>query len=473
MSSSDTKWTRVCNLLLSPKFAIAVGIFERIIFFFWGLYQDAVMEPRFTDIDYFVFTDAARFVQDSASNSIYGNTPYARETYRYTPLLAWMLLPTTWFFSFGKVLFACGDIVAGILMLGILRATRVPPRTAVLYAGAVWLWNPMVSIISTRGSSEGLLGAIVMALLYAVERKRVVVGGIVAGFAVHFKIYPVIYIPTVIWSLASTEPGAVGGPGLKSRASIFPSRLASKSRLLNFVNTDRLLFALTSLFSFIFFTGWMYIIYGTPFLQHTYFHHLSRIDHRHNFSPYSTLLYMASSPSASSLSFGNKIIDVLLQPQLWAFFPQLFLSGLLIPLLFAKRDVPKTMFLQTFAFVTFNKVCTAQYFMWYMVLLPFYLPSLTAYLMGKKEGSEESTKPTSQEKKVSISTQQDTKRKVYGVLTGLTMAGLWIAAQALWVRQGYLLEFLGVSTFYPGLFVATLVFFGVNCGLLGMFIRAM
>lgn len=90
--------------------------------------------------------------------------------------------------------------------------------------------------------------------------------------------------------------------------------------------------------------------YGTPFLIHTYFHHVSRIDHRHNFSPYNTLLYLTSAiPSASSLRIESL-----------AFLPQLLLSCVLIPLALAKRDLATSMMAQTFAFVTFNKVCTSQ-----------------------------------------------------------------------------------------------------------------
>lgn len=469
-----------------------IGIIERVVIFFWGLYQDANMEPRFTDIDYFVFTDASRFMKlgssktdlaVSAASSLLSDvigTPYERETYRYTPILAWLLLPTTWFFSFGKVLFAVGDIIAGIFILRILISSMgMPVKKAVLYTSAVWLWNPMVSIISTRGSSEGLLGAIVMALLYAVSKNQMLAAGVVAGFAVHFKIYPIIYIPTVIWSLSSNSPMAQEEEGQKNRNknininvsagrnSIFPSSIARSSPILNFINWDRLMFGLTSLVSFLVFTGWMYMLYGTPFLQHTYFHHLSRIDHRHNFSPYSTLLYISSSPPAVELSSASSasasfVSRFLSQSSSWAFFPQLFLSGFLLPLLFAKRDVPKTMFLQTFAFVTFNKVCTAQYFMWYMVLFPFYLPSLVSYLVPQVAAATAAT-PRS----------NNSQWPIYGISVGLTMTGLWLGAQAFWVRQGYLLEFLGSSTFYPGLFISTLLFFIVNCMCLGLFIRAM
>jgi phosphatidylinositol glycan class M len=57
-----------------------------------------------------VFTDAAKYVLD-------GSSPYERATYRYTPLLAYMMLPNlTWFRAFGKVLFVLCDLIAGFLI---------------------------------------------------------------------------------------------------------------------------------------------------------------------------------------------------------------------------------------------------------------------------------------------------------------------------------------------------------------------
>lgn len=389
---------------------LVLAVLQRIAFFAWGLYQDAHMEPLFTDIDYFVFTDAAQFVN-------MGMSPYARETYRYTPLLAWLLLPTqTWFFSFGKCLFALGDIVAGLLAIDTLRINGVPPKRAALYS-SVWLLNPMVSAISTRGSSEGLLGAIVMSMLWAVSARRYVLAGLCAGLSVHFKIYPVIYMSTLIW----------GMPG--PRNFVLPS----------FYTRDRLVLAVWTIASFALLTGGFYYVYGYEFLHHAYLHHLSRIDHRHNFSPYSLLLYMApleDSTVGKFLSVDSTLGSSLLHPETWSFIPQLGLSAIVIPFVFAKTSIAKSMFLQTFVFVTFNKVCTSQYFMWYMVLLPFFLGSMANVSRARL------------------------------AITG----ALWVLAQVWWIRQGYLLEFLGLSTFYPGLFAATLIFFAVNCGAVGLFL---
>ncbi len=53
---------------------------------------------------------------------------------------------------------------------------------------------------------------------------------------------------------------------------------------------------------------------------------------------------------------------------------------------------------------------------------------------------------------------------------GVTALALWVLAQALWLQQGYNLEFLGLSTFLPGLWLSSLIFFAVNCFILGLII---
>jgi phosphatidylinositol glycan class M len=181
----------------SPFLVFSSSVALRVILFFYGLWQDANSPMKYTDIDYYVFTDAARFTAN-------GYSPYDRETYRYTPLLAWVLLPTAWsstWFSFGKVLFAIGDILAGWLIVLVLRGSYgMPPERSLKFA-SIWLLNPMVATISTRGSSEGLLGVMVIALLWAIMQRKIYLAGILLGLGVHFKIYPVIYAPSIIWWL--------------------------------------------------------------------------------------------------------------------------------------------------------------------------------------------------------------------------------------------------------------------------------
>ena len=120
---------------------IFLSILLRLILIVYGIYHDAHSPLKYTDVDYFVFTDAARFVYSRQS-------PYRRETYRYTPLLAWLLVPTAWHgcFAFGKVLFALGDIAAGWIMIIILRGRGMSHDRSLKYA-SIWLLNPMVQNI--------------------------------------------------------------------------------------------------------------------------------------------------------------------------------------------------------------------------------------------------------------------------------------------------------------------------------------
>ncbi|KAL8703837.1 MAG: hypothetical protein Q9201_002987 [Fulgogasparrea decipioides] len=321
----------------------------RVVLLIYGLLQDAYSPIKYTDIDYFVFTDAARYVSQ-------GQSPYERETYRYTPLLAWVLLPTSWqgafWFSFGKVLFAFSDVVAGWLMVLVLQSAGQGAMTneRALKLATTWLLNPMVANISTRGSSEGLLGVIVVALLWAVTRRQIIVAGVLLGLSVHLKIYPFIYGPSIVWYLESSRPPA---PVEKHSPSLPPTtdKQASFNSILNFFNRSRIILCISSLATFAALNALMYAIYSDSFLQHTFFYHLTRIDHRHNFSPYNTLLHLSS-------AIPDKVSSLKLESL--AFIPQLLISAVLIPLALAKKDLAGTMLAQTFAFVAFNKVCTSQ-----------------------------------------------------------------------------------------------------------------
>lgn len=219
-------------LRTTPLFTIS--LFLRLALLFYGLYQDAHSALKYTDIDYLVFTDASRFVAE-------GSSPYARDTYRYTPLLAWLLLPTARFSAFGKLVFAAADLLAGWLILRVLRRRGMDEATAGGFS-ALWLWNPMVATISTRGSSEGLLGVLTMGLLWAVERRKLSLAAIILGLSVHFKIYPFIYAPAIVWWMDDARLGK------ETKAATRPSSYTEV--VSNFFTPDRLKFGLLSLITF-------------------------------------------------------------------------------------------------------------------------------------------------------------------------------------------------------------------------------
>ena len=228
----------------------------RLVLLLYGLWQDAHSPVKYTDIDYLVFTDAARFVAG-------GQGPYERETYRYTPVLAWLLLPTAArpsssssssssmaavaLFSSGKVLFAAADLVAGRLLERVLARSMDGARARRF--AAIWLLNPMVATISTRGSAEGLLGVLVAALLSAVMARRVVLAGLLLGFGVHFKIYPFIYAPAIVWWMDRERMG--GGAAAAADGKKAPSSPSWLCRAIAFVTPPRVQLAAVSLLTFL------------------------------------------------------------------------------------------------------------------------------------------------------------------------------------------------------------------------------
>lgn len=80
-------------------------------------------------------------------------------------------------------------------------------------------------------------------------------------------------------------------------------------------------------------------------MEHTYLYHVTREDHRHNFSIWFYSLYLGMDHRSPWMG-------------LLAFVPQLALV-IAIGITFGK-DVFFACFLQTFLFVTYNKVITSQ-----------------------------------------------------------------------------------------------------------------
>ena len=134
--------------MLSIHKALFVALVLRVGIVIYGEWQNRMMEVKFTDIDYKVFSDAAEYV-------FQGESPYKRETYRYTPLLAYLLVPNHYFEHFGKFLFIMADLLCGLLIYKMGGNS--------LKCALFWLFDPFVFVISCRGNAEAIVCFLVRA----------------------------------------------------------------------------------------------------------------------------------------------------------------------------------------------------------------------------------------------------------------------------------------------------------------------
>ena len=489
MVENAAAW-RSCNCI---QYIIAAGIGFRSIFLIIGVWldQDSFnLGLHFTDVDYVVFSDAGKAIYNEGS-------PYERPTYRYPPLLAMLCLPNHYLSwpLFGKALFVVADaLLAGCIYKIVLErdldsdtnTTRaeeeeVPhPETRVgmgeqtktkeskqeKYAqwwALAWAFNPLSSIISARGNADSLTNVLILMTINGVLRgkrndkyRHMIAAGSAFGLAIHLRLYPVIYAPAFWLYLTSGS-------------------LISRSMLV---------FMSCALISFCYFGAISYWMYGTEFLQNSYLYHTNREDPRHNFSVYflDTYLKLSSrlvagtgnddsataalnalcmtngSNACESVSGFGSLLEIYLASAfnktyglvIRSFLPQILLI-IFSAIRLSEANLCVCLLVQTMIFVAFNRVVTAQYFTWYLCLIPVCIPRRISQILGIYTISEASSAEGSAHEKKSAQANvtkacmsNANKSKYWSVILS---ASTILLTMCLWLHSAYALEMQGESTF--------------------------
>ncbi|CAE7458038.1 PIGM [Symbiodinium pilosum] len=380
-----------------PKAFIVAGAFLRLFLIAVAEVQDYLAEVPYTDVDYQVFTDAAE-------SMAMGMSPYEGRTallaaeatrYRYTPLLAFILLPNTWLHKVRSY-----QVRALMIAAHGLQAFLQHKGSSCNLGLALWLFNPFCFTISTRGSGESVVVVLIyvarpfmLVVIYCLEvRQNWFLAAVCYGVAIHWRIYPAVYaLPIAIFLVGSGQ-------------------IQNLLRLVAFGTVSAaVLFGL----------GLMcYQLYGYEFLECSYLHHGRRRDPQHNFSVYfyPVALYMEG-------AFQGQVPDV----ARYAALPQIFLCACFGAS--TRAGLAVAMLLQTLAFVATNKVLTAQYFVWWLCLIPMALPGLRSHA-----------------------------RLLRSLL-------VWMLAEVHWLLWAYLLEFRKLPV-RPVVWMASLIFFAAHLHIL-------
>lgn len=410
---------------------LLLNMLLRLALIKYGEIMDAKSEVPYTDIDYRVITDGAMHMRNNSS-------PYLRHTYRYSPLLAVFVLPNLTFNkNFGKVLFACSDLLIGILIKAIVcnefKRTFLNNSRAVInrinnknleknkkilqehiledaineklsrkyekvgeISAYFWLYNPLTMVIGTRGNGDAISSCLVLFTLYFLQLPRqgvvnLFIAGLFHGIVIHLRLYPIFFSLAYFLVLAAKPVDSIAG--------FFRAVLRPNGRQIALI-----LGTIISLFSL---TGYFYEKYGWEFLYETYIYHLERKDTRHNFSLFFYMQYLTSS-DASSLT-GIPLLDKFLigAPSLAVILFLTFSLGTHF------KTLPFCLFAQTFVMVSYNSVVTSQYFIWFLSLLPLCLKNL----------------------------------KKVGLKPAIAYVVLWFLTQGGWLLPAYFLEFKGWNTF--------------------------
>lgn len=249
----------------------------------------------------------------------------------------------------GKLFFLAFDVLA---MLSLAMVARKAFQASIL---ALYSLNPLFIYLTVRGSCESISLALMFSSFYFIfstngnvvledglnkkapladNRHSPWIGYLLYGLWAHFRLYPIIFLPLVL---------------LHERKLCHKTKSSFLRKFLQIgVLAGGIFLALLALFTY---------KYGYVFLEETYLYHLTRLDNRHSFSPIFYEIYLSLNTQSVMRSMAQLCVIVAVTKRVHKSMSPYYCH-----------------FVITYAFVSFNKVITMQYYMWIFGALLLVLP---------------------------------------------------------------------------------------------------
>lgn len=362
---------------------LSYGLLLRLALLAYSVYHDTHVEHiKYTDIDYRVFTNGSEAL-------VHSRSPYEDQEYRYPPLVALIFVPNVLLKTelYGKLLLIFGDIICGQLHYRLNIAQGTDRLHSKLFL-VIWLFNPITLAISTRGSFEPVLSVLILGSVQSLISNQFVLGGLLYGITIHLKLYPIIYSLCFYSYIIQRRPYLI----TESKYVYWLKTIWPGLNHLKFFASTLTSLSLTCYIS--------YLYFGQAYIDQSFIYHLKRKDLQHNFSIYFYLFRLLP-------DYQDQIGYVAFVIQFAAILGvSLFYFILDTNRRIKSRKLCFSLFATTFLFVSLNKVCTSQYFSWYLTFLPLILDSIDL-----------------------------------GLGQAIWIAAAWLLSQANWLIFAYLYEF--------------------------------
>ena len=149
-----------------------------LAFIFIGIMSNFPKESVM-DVDYWIFTDAAKYVY------LKGESPYNRATYRYSPLVAYLFGPNIVWFEFMRYVLLFGGLLmcANRAYMCLLELSGDKVKSVLMIAlSPFWI---LQGHLSFRGSIDIILSILVYELIIRLKRGQYDTAAIIYGLITH------------------------------------------------------------------------------------------------------------------------------------------------------------------------------------------------------------------------------------------------------------------------------------------------